>query len=107
MADRPSLPVLLTWSPAASRCKPHVERPGDATMIHQGHRNGGHHRGTIRPTAPPTPQETLTRGMAHHQAGQLDLAATCYHEVLRLVPQQPDAVHLLGMVAFQSGRLDE
>jgi protein O-GlcNAc transferase len=49
----------------------------------------------------------LTEGLAAHQVGKLDLAEARYREVLRAVPQQPDALHLLGVVALQQGHLEE
>src|SRR5438874_13282659 len=57
-----------------------------------------------RPAAPAW-QATLARGLALHQAGQLDEAAASYRQVLRVEPRQPDALHLLGVTALQSGRL--
>jgi predicted O-linked N-acetylglucosamine transferase (SPINDLY family) len=45
----------------------------------------------------------LTRALQQHQTGQLDLAERLYRDVLRIVPQQPDALHLLGVVALQRG----
>ena len=34
-------------------------------------------------------------------------AEAIYRDVLKSVPDQPDALHLLGVVAYQTGRLDE
>ncbi len=45
--------------------------------------------------------------MRHHQAGRLREAEAIYHEVLRDAPDQTDVLHLLGVVAYQTGRLDE
>ena len=38
-----------------------------------------------------------------HQRGQLDEAALIYREILAAQPDQPDALHLLGVVAHQQG----
>jgi tetratricopeptide (TPR) repeat protein len=38
-----------------------------------------------------------------HQRGQLDEAALIYREILAAQPDQPDALHLLGVVALQQG----
>lgn len=49
----------------------------------------------------------LIEGTEYHQAGRLDRAAACYRKVLELAPDNPDALHLLGMVAYASGSVDE
>jgi predicted O-linked N-acetylglucosamine transferase (SPINDLY family) len=49
----------------------------------------------------------LEEGLAAHQAGKLDVAEARYREILRRTPAQPDAVHLLGVVALQTERLAE
>ncbi len=41
--------------------------------------------------------------MAHHQAGRLGEAAQAYAQVLAVEPDQPDALHLLGVVQQQRG----
>lgn len=45
--------------------------------------------------------------MHHHQAGRLREAEAIYRDVLEASPDQPDVLHLLGVVAYQTGRLDE
>lgn len=40
---------------------------------------------------------------AQHQAGQLDVAEALYRKVLEAVPNEPNALHLLGVVAYQRG----
>jgi tetratricopeptide (TPR) repeat protein len=42
-----------------------------------------------------------------HQAGQLDQAELLYRRILDDDPGQPDALHLLGVVAHQRGRHDQ
>lgn len=49
----------------------------------------------------------LRQGVAHHQAGDLTAARACYEAVLRENPAQPDALHLLGVIADQEGRHDD
>ena len=41
-----------------------------------------------------------------HKAGRLAGAEARYREVLQAVPDHADALHLLGMIAFQVGRFD-
>ncbi len=55
------------------------------------------------PPQPETsPAEILRAGLQRHQAGQLDAAEAAY----RLLPDHPDALHLLGLIAFQRGQHD-
>ena len=43
--------------------------------------------------------------MALHQAGNLAQAEALYKQVLQALPNQPDALHLLGLIAKQKGDL--
>ncbi len=45
--------------------------------------------------------EQVQQGMQLHAAGQLDEAEQIYRRVLAQAPQQPDALHLLGLLAAQ------
>ena len=51
------------------------------------------------------PQHALQTAMAQHQAGNLPVAETLYKQVLQASPNQPDALHLLGLIAKQKGDL--
>jgi protein O-GlcNAc transferase len=48
-------------------------------------------------------KETLHEGLAHHKDNRLDLAARSYRRVLETEPENPDALHLLGMVVLAQG----
>jgi len=50
--------------------------------------------------------DALTAGLKHHQAGRLAQAQACYRNVLAGDPDHADALHLLGVIAQQSGRHD-
>lgn len=52
-------------------------------------------------------QETLDKGLGYHRAGRLEDAADCYHGVLAAEADNPEAHHLLGVVALQSGKPTE
>lgn len=58
-----------------------------------------------------TKQVSLDEGvqiaLAHHRAGNYQTAEEIYVNVLRVNPQQIDAMHLLGVIRCQQGRLDE
>ena len=60
--------------------------------------------------AGPDPREILAalqHAVALHQQGDLPAAARIYDQVIRLVPDQFDALHLRGVVALQMGRAGE
>jgi len=62
-------------------------------------------------TAAPTPAERLAQlineANALEQAGRLDLAESVLGQILTEMPEQPAALHLLGIVAFKKGRIAE
>lgn len=51
------------------------------------------------------PQHALQTAMAQHQAGSLPQAEALYKQVLQTLPNQPDALHLLGLISKQKGDL--
>jgi tetratricopeptide (TPR) repeat protein len=48
-------------------------------------------------------ESAFREAIERHQRGQLDGAALIYREILVAQPDQPDALHLLGVVAHQQG----
>jgi tetratricopeptide (TPR) repeat protein len=48
--------------------------------------------------------QTLALAVQHHQAGNLSEAEGLYRRVLQAEPRNPDALHLLGVIAHQVGR---
>jgi len=52
-------------------------------------------------------EQSFARALEHHQAGRLADAERGYREILVRSPEHADALHLLGVVAFQTGHLDE
>ncbi|MGQ3074626.1 MAG: hypothetical protein ACT7A5_26425, partial [Ferrovibrionaceae bacterium] len=48
--------------------------------------------------------EVLTRALALHQAGDLAGAERLYDLILSQLPDEPDTLHLSGVLAFQTGR---
>ncbi|MGF7175185.1 glycosyltransferase [Azospirillum doebereinerae] len=49
-------------------------------------------------------EQTLAVATEHHRAGRTDEAERLYRDVLNASPGHPDALHLLGVIALQSGR---
>jgi predicted Zn-dependent protease len=54
---------------------------------------------------------TLTQAMdiavAHHQAGRFQDAENIYRQILANQPDFPAALHMLGVIQFQTGRRAE
>jgi Flp pilus assembly protein TadD len=48
---------------------------------------------------------TVNAGLAHHRAGRLERAAALYRKALEKDPDRAEALHLLGVVAYQGGSL--
>lgn len=51
-----------------------------------------------------TISEALAIGLRHHQEGRLQPAEQIYRRILAVEPEHPDALHLLGVLALQTGR---
>ena len=51
--------------------------------------------------------ELLERARQQHKAGELESAERGYREILVSEPRQPDALHLLGVIAHQCDRNEE
>ncbi len=59
---------------------------------------------TTQPAPPPDDHGTVLRdAISHHQAGRLDDAESRYRQVLEGYPENPDALHLLGVLSSQKG----
>ncbi|MFO1161963.1 MAG: tetratricopeptide repeat protein [Reyranellaceae bacterium] len=63
-------------------------------------------RGASPDTAASSLQRLLTEGLDHHRAGRLLEAERIYRQVIAEDARQPDALHLLGVIAYQVGRHD-
>lgn len=53
-----------------------------------------------------TIQQAFDLALQHHQAGRLAEAEALYRQILAVQPTNADAMHLLGVLAQQVGRLD-
>ena len=53
-----------------------------------------------------TISEAMAIAVRHHQAGRLQAAEQIYRQILQAEPNQPDALHLLGLIAHQVGKHD-
>lgn len=54
----------------------------------------------------PTDAQNLDRALAHHRAGRLAEAEAIYRTILAARPDHPDALHMLGLLAFQCGQAE-
>jgi tetratricopeptide (TPR) repeat protein len=52
-------------------------------------------------------REKLVQALACHQQGRLNEAQRLYTEILKVAPDNFDALHLLGVLLAQLGRLHE
>jgi predicted TPR repeat methyltransferase len=48
--------------------------------------------------------KNLQAALAHHRAGRLPQAQALYRQILQVEPNQPDALHLLGRIAYNEGK---
>ncbi|MGA8149141.1 MAG: tetratricopeptide repeat protein [Gallionellaceae bacterium] len=48
----------------------------------------------------------IQTALAHHKAGHLPQAEAIYRKILQVEPRHPDALHFLGLIAQQAGKLD-
>jgi predicted TPR repeat methyltransferase len=53
-----------------------------------------------------TVSRAFQAALEHHRAGRLPQAESSYRQILRINPTHPDALHLLGMIAYQTERSD-
>jgi len=51
-------------------------------------------------------QQSIEAAIRHHQAGRLAEAEQIYRQILADLPDQPDVLHLLGILAGQAGKAD-
>src|SRR5215471_9577287 len=64
-------------------------------MTNIGNRTARRQAGTV---------SALTAALEHHRAGRVERAADLYRKVLNKTPGNPDALHLLGVIALGEGR---
>lgn len=50
------------------------------------------------------PSNSFQAALDHHQAGRLPQAEAIYRQILQMVPNHPDALHLLGLTARLAGK---
>ena len=53
-----------------------------------------------------TLRQALDLAVQHHTAGDLSKAEDIYQQILQTEPNQPDALHLLGVISHQKGNND-
>ncbi len=51
--------------------------------------------------------QAMQVAFSHYQAGRYPQAEAIFHQILRVMPRQPDALHLLGAIALQGAKIDE
>ena len=58
-------------------------------------------------TKPNPSANSLDEAVALHQSGRIDAAADAYRRILEQSPDDPNALHLLGVATLQSGQAEE
>jgi predicted O-linked N-acetylglucosamine transferase (SPINDLY family) len=53
-----------------------------------------------------TVSDVLEIAIEHHRAGRLQQAEALYRQILQAEPNHPDALHFLGVLAYQAGQHD-
>jgi SAM-dependent methyltransferase len=61
----------------------------------------------VKPDTTAHARSLFATAIGHHKVGRVDKAAAAYREVLRVAPRHADALHLLGVIEAQRGRLAE
>lgn len=87
----------MTQSPSA----PKPKLPGLGMPMQKGGGSAFNY-----PVNPFDLQRQLEQGIEHHKAGRGEEAEKVYRSVLAKVPNQPDALNLLGVLAMESGNHD-
>jgi tetratricopeptide (TPR) repeat protein len=64
-------------------------------------------RGAQRAAGGEATAALLDAALEHHRAGRLDEAEACYGRVLGTEPDNVDALHFLGVIAYQKGRHEQ
>ena len=57
-------------------------------------------------TAPTACEDELVAALDHHRQGRLQQAETIYRAILEQRPDHADALHWLGLIAYQTGHND-
>ena len=58
------------------------------------------------PAANPDIDSLIRRGLASHQSGHIDSAVQIYQRILELQPENPFALHYLGVIDWQQERIE-
>ena len=61
---------------------------------------------TLKSTDRAVVERLMATALRLHTAGQLAAAEPLYHQVLEIVPDHAEAMHLLGVSLLQGGRVD-
>ena len=54
-----------------------------------------------------TIQQALDLALEHHKAGRLPDAGNIYQQILQQEPNQPTALHMLGVLSYQDGKNEQ
>ena len=69
--------------------------------------NGNKHESGSTVSPADTGASLLEQAIRFHRNNQLREAEAAYHEILRNQPEEPTALHMLGVLAYQAGNYEE
>ena len=75
-------------------------------MKHRHHRAERKQHRHVAQTVSPAGQEVFAAALQYHQAGRLQDAERLYHQILTVNSRHSDALHLLGVIALQTGQTE-
>ena len=60
-----------------------------------------------KPTSGPSHKKILAKALTKYQEGQLDEAGTLCRKILKRMPREPNALHLMGVVHLMNGQRED
>ena len=98
--------VQLGHGAVSTRSSSYSARPASVWPLRRA-RQRWHRPCLAQPVPNQSRETTIETALLLQKAGRLEEAARDYRQILTADPRQPDALHLLGVIAHDVGKLDE